>query len=155
VVPETYALNLPQTDAYKGVELNQGVLPAMLPAFKEAGLTQAQLDKLLPAFVDFQRSQPAAMLARDLDVTMKDATLGGMNWGKTQGYVNDALGAYTTPEFRQKLERWGIANDLEFVRVFVSIGKAMRGDEPTRGQPAAAEPTTRAQRMYGKTSGQQ
>ncbi len=127
----------------------------MAPAFKEAGITQAQLDKILPAFVQFQMAQPAAMLARDLEATMKDPAVGGMNWGKTQGYVNEALAAFTSPEFRQKLERWGIANDLEFVRVFAAVGRAMRGDDPVRGQPAAAEPTTRAQRMYGKTSGQQ
>lgn len=127
----------------------------MAPAFKEAGITQAQLDKILPAFVQFQMAQPAAMLARDLDVVMKDPQVGGLNWGKTQGYVNDALGAFTTPEFRQKLERWGIANDLEFVRVFAAVGKAMAGDAPARGQPTGAEPTTRAQRMYRKTSGQQ
>jgi hypothetical protein len=153
-VPETYTLTLPQTDAFKGIELNAAVLPAMLPAFKAAKLTQSQLDALLPAFVQFQAAQPAAMLARDMEVTMKDPQVGGMNWGKTQGYVNDALTAFTTPEFRQKLERWGIANDLEFVRVFAAVGKAMQGDAPVRGQPTAAEPTTRAQRMYGRTSGQ-
>lgn len=155
VVPDTqYVLKLPETGAYKGVELNTGVLPAMLPAFKAAQLTQTQLDAILPAFVDFQRAQPALMLAHDLEVTMKDPAVGGMNWGRTQGYVNDALSAFTSPEFRQKLERWGIANDLEFVRVFANVGKAMRGDEPARGQPSAAEPTTRAQRMYGKTAPQ-
>lgn len=153
-MPETYAFVLPQTDAFKGIELNAAALPAMAPAFKEAGITQAQLDKILPAFVQFQMAQPAAMLARDYEVLAKDATLGSMNLGKTQGYVNDALAAYTTPEFRQKLERWGIANDLEFVRVFAAIGKAMRGDDPARGEPTGKEPTTRAQRLYGKTSGQ-
>lgn len=142
-------LTLPQTDAFKGVELNAAVLPAMAPAFKAAGLTQAQLDTLLPAFVEFQRAQPAAMLARDLEVISKDQKLGGANWGKTQGNVNLALEAFTTPEFRKKLEGWGIANDLEFVRVFDAIGRSMREDTPARGQPTGAEPTTRAQRMYG------
>lgn len=121
----------------------------MLPAFKEAGITQAQLDKLLPAFVQFQMAQPAAMLARDMDTIKADPELGGMNWGKTQGLVNDALQGFTTPEFRQKLERWGIANDLEFVRFVAKVGRAMQGDTPARGQPTGAEPTTRAQRMYG------
>lgn len=91
-------------------------------------------------------------MARDLEVTMKDPELGQLNWGKTQGMVNEALGAFTTPQFRQKLERWGIANDVEFVRVFASIGKAMRGDNPERGSPSSVSDESMADRMYRKAA---
>lgn len=148
-VPEKYDFKIPEGDAYKGVKLDEAMTGAMAPAFKAANLTQDQANGLVKTFLDYQLGLPKAMLARDLEVTLKDATLGGMNWGKTQGYVNEALGAFTTPEFRAKLERWGIANDTEFVRVFSAIGRAMRGDVPERGQPTTAE-ESQADRIYGR-----
>lgn len=150
VIPETYVLpEIKGTDG-KAIALNPEMLPVMGPAFKAAGLTQDAVNGLVKTFVDFQAQMPTKMLARDLEATMKDPNLGGMNWGKTQGMVNEALGAFTTPEFRQKLERWGIANDLEFVRVFASIGKAMRGDTPTSGSPSTVSDESVADRMYRK-----
>lgn len=122
----------------------------MTSAFKAANLTQAQLNSILPAFLEYQRGQPARMLAADVETLKKDPELGMMNFGKTQGLVNDALAAFTTPQFRQKLERWGIANDLEFVRVFAAVGKAMRGDTPASGQPNTAGDESLADRIYGR-----
>lgn len=148
-VPETYALNLPAAKDGKPVQLDDALLPTMAPAFKAANLTQKQLDAILPAFLEFQTGQAKRSLARDLEVVMKDEKLGQMYWGRTQGFVNEALAAFTTPEFRQRLERWGIANDVEFVRVFAAVGKAMRGDQPVRGQPTTAE-ESRADRLYGR-----
>lgn len=126
------------------------IAAAMSPALKAAGLTQEKADGIVSSFLQFQAQLPKQLLARDLEVTMKDPEIGGLNWGKTQGNINEALTAFTTLAFRQKLERWGIANDLEFVRVFASIGKAMRGDVPTRGSPASASDESVADRMYRK-----
>lgn len=126
------------------------IMPVMAPVFKAAGLTQEKANELVKTFVAYQQTLPAKILARDMEATMKDPELGQMNWGKTQGMVNEALGAFTTPEFRQRLERWGIANDLEFVRVFASIGRAMRGDTPARGGPTTAGELSQADRIYGK-----
>lgn len=134
----------------EGLQYDPAVLAAMSPAFKGAGLTQAQVDTVAKTFLDFQKSAAPRMMAADLDVTMKDPVLGGMNWGRTQGHVNEALAAFTTPEFRKQLEGWGVANNLEFVRVFERIGKAMRGDQPTRGQPTSANEESTADRIYGR-----
>lgn len=150
VIPDTYVLpEIKGTDG-KAIALNPEIMPVMSPAFKAAGLTQEKANELIKTFVAFQQTLPAQTLARDMEATMKDPELGQMNWGKTQGMVNEALGAFTTPEFRQKLERWGIANDLEFVRVFASIGRAMRGDTPARGGPTTATELSQADRIYGK-----
>lgn len=92
------------------------------------------------------------MLERDLEVTMKDPEIGGMNYGRTQAQVNAALAAFTDTEFRQFVAKAGIANRLEFVRVFARIGKAMQGDTPARGGPDGMPATSRAERMYGKTT---
>lgn len=149
-IPETYELKIPTGDAYKGFKFDEALSPAMTPVFKAAKLTQEQVDALVPGFLEYQRTAPTRMLARDLQVTLKDPQLGGMNWGKTQGEVNEALAAFTTPEFRQKLERWGIANDLEFVRVFAAVGRAMRGDTAASGSPTTAAEESQADRIYGR-----
>lgn len=152
VIPETYTLPEIKGIDGKAIAIDPALIPVMGPAFKAAGLTQDAVNGLVKTFVDFQTQLPTQMLARDLEVTMKDPDLGQMNWGKTQGHVNEALAAFTTPEFRSKLERWGIANDLEFVRVFASIGRAMRGDIATRGAPSTAPEESRADRMYGRAT---
>lgn len=150
VIPETYVLPEIKGADGKAIALNLEIMPVMAPVFKAAGLTQEKANELVKTFVAYQQTLPAKMLARDLETTMKDPELGQMNWGKTQGMINEALGAFTTPEFRQKLERWGIANDLEFVRVFANIGRAMRGDTKATGQPTSASELSQADRIYGK-----
>lgn len=145
VLPETYTITPPE-----GVKVDDSFVAAMSPAFKDAALTQEQVNKLAGTFIGYQQGLVKQMLTRDLEVTMKDPDLGGMNWGKTQGYINDALAAFTTPEFRSKLEAWGVANDLEFVRVFAAVGRAMRGDVPARGQPTSAAEESVADRIYGR-----
>lgn len=142
---------MPTGDEYKGLTADNDLLSGMTPALKAAGLTQGAVDGLVKAVIDYQRGQPGRQLARDLDVTMKDERVGKLNWGRTQGRVNAALAAFTSPEFRSKLERWGIANDLEFVRVFESIGNAMAADTPARGAPDTAPEESRADRIYGRS----
>ena len=148
-IPAVVAPALPDLYEIKG-STDPAFAKALSPAFKAAGLTQEKADGIVSTFLQFQAQMPQQLLARDLEVVMKDPELGGLNWGKTQGQINEALTAFTTPEFRQKLERWGIANDLEFVRVFASIGKAMRGDSPSRGEPTTMQAESRADRIYGR-----
>jgi hypothetical protein len=151
-IPETYDIALPKAMLDQGLKINPDLLPALTPALKKAGLTQTQLQTVAESFLDFQGKLPAKMLERDLAVTMKDPDIGGMNYGRTQGHVNAALTAFTTPEFRSLLNSAGLANNLEFVRVFERIGKAMAGDSAARGSPDGAPEMSRAERMYGKTA---
>ena len=152
VIPDTYAFPEVKGPDGKAMVLDAEILPVMAPLFKAAGLTQDSVNGLVKSFVEYQAALPTKMLARDLETTMKDPDLGQLNWGRTQGMINEALGAFTTPKFRSKLERWGIANDLEFVRVFASIGKAMRGDSPAKGSPSTAEATSMADRLYSRAT---
>lgn len=151
-VPETYDIALPKALADQGLTLDAALLPALTPALKKAGMTQQQLQTVAESFIEYQSKIPAMMLERDLAVTMKDPDVGGRNYGRTQGFINNALAAYTTPEFRSLLAKTGIANNLEFVRVFERIGRDMSGDTAARGSPDGAPETSRADRMYGKTA---
>jgi hypothetical protein len=134
------------------MQIDPALVPALTPALKKAGLTQAQLQTVADSFLEFQAKTPARLLERDLEVTMKDPDIGGLNYGRTQGHVTAALNAFTHPEFRTLLAKSGLANNLEFVRVFERIGKAMHGDTPARGSPDGAPPLTTAEKLYGKTT---
>jgi hypothetical protein len=150
--PETYDIALPRAMADQGLKVDPALLPALTPALKKAGMTQTQLQTVAESFMEYQAKLPALMLERDLAVTMKDPEVGGLNYGRTQGHVNAALTVFTTPEFRSLLAQTGLANNLEFVRVFERIGKALGGDTAARGSPDGAPPLSRAERMYGKTN---
>jgi hypothetical protein len=148
VEPEVqYAIKAPE-----GVQIDPALLPALLPALKAQKLTADQLQGVAEAFIGFQKDAPQRMLAADLAVTMKDPELGGMNYARTQGFVNTALNAFTDPQFRKELQSMGIANRLSLVRVFERIGRAMSADTPVRSQPDAARSESRAERMYGRST---
>jgi hypothetical protein len=144
-----YEVKMPQ-----GVELDPDFLPALTPALKKAGITNEQLQALAEGYTQFAESVAPRMLARDLEVTSKDKDLGGMRYAQTLKEVNIALEAFGDPDFKKFVQKAGIANRLEFVRVFQRIGEAMAraGDTPVRGEPDAAQETTRAQRLYGGKS---
>jgi hypothetical protein len=143
-VPEAYAITPP-----KGVELDTGFLTALTPAMKAAGLTQAKAQSLAEAFIAYQGGMAARIMERDLKVVQKDAELGGLNYGRTQTLVNLARNAFGDPEFEAFVTQAGIANRLEFVRVFERIGRAMASDTAVRGSPRSAEPASTADKMYG------
>lgn len=154
--PETYDIKLPEAMAKEwesqGLKLDPELIPALTPALKSAGLTNAQLNTVAASFLEFQQKLPERMMARDLEVTSKDPALGGMRYGQTLKEVNLALDAFGDPDFKKFVAKAGIANRLEFVRVFQRIGEAMAraGDTPNSSQPEAAPAETRAQRMYGR-----
>lgn len=143
-IPDAYTLKAPE-----GLNLDATLVQAMTPTFKNLKLTNDQAQGLADTFMQFQKNLPAAMLAADLDRTMKDPEIGGMNYGRTQGLVNLALTAFTTPEDRAWMEKAGIGNRLEFVRTFARIGRAMSQDTPARGSPTSANKPTTADRLYG------
>jgi hypothetical protein len=154
--PETYDIKPPEAIAKawaeQGLSLDPALLPALTPALKKAGVTNAQFNEIAGAFLEYQQGTPARLLERDLQTTAKDPTLGGLRYGQTLAEVKVALDAFADPDFQKFVATAGIANRLEFVRVFQRIGAAMMkaGDTPTRGSPDAAAPETMAQRMYGR-----
>jgi hypothetical protein len=155
--PETYDIKIPDPIAKawqeNGQSLDPALLPALQPALKKAGVTNAQFNEIAAAFLEYQQGTPTRLLARDLETTAKDPVLGGMRYGQTLAEVNVALNAFADPDFQKFVASAGIANRLEFVRVFQRIGAAMMkaGDTPSRGSPDAAPPETMAQRMYGRS----
>jgi hypothetical protein len=145
IVPEKYEFKAPE-----GVTFDPASITAMTPVFKELGLPQEKAQKLVDAFAAYEKGLPAAMLARDLEVTMKDPDIGGLNYGRTQGYVNQAITAFTYPEERESLEKAGIANRLDLVRIFERVGRAMSNDTAAHGSPTTATQESFADGFYRK-----
>jgi len=145
-VPDTYDIKLPP-----GFELHPSTLPALTPTFKELGLSNDAANKLTSTFINFVNKQAVENSQADLAVMMKDPELGGLNYGRTSAHVNAALAAFTEPTFRKLLATKGLDNNLEFVRVFERIGRAMTGDTPVRGTPTGAEAMSQADRVYGRS----
>lgn len=133
------------------MKLDEHLIAGMTPVFKELKLTNEAAQQLADAVMRIQADLPKRMLARDLEVTMKDKELGGLNYGRTVGFVNAALTAFTDAPFRQFLEKSGIANRLEFVRVFERIGRAVSSDAPSAGTPRSASSESVADRIYSRT----
>jgi hypothetical protein len=155
-VPDNYALDLPSAiqERWKkeGLTVDTHLITGLTPALKEAKLTNAQFNKVAAAFIELQSKLPEQMMARDMETTKADPAIGGLNYARSMEEVTVALDAFADPDFKKFVVRSGIANKLEFVRVFQRIGAAMRkaGDSPARGAPDAAPPETMAQRMYGR-----
>jgi len=143
-IPESYQIKPPE-----GVKLDDALITALTPQFKELGLSSAKAQKLAETFIGYQQKNAAATMAADLDRTMKDPEIGQMNWGRTLSEVNRALSAFTTPEDRKWMEARGDGNRLEYVRLFAKIGRAMAEDRPARGSPTSAEKTSVATKLYG------
>lgn len=139
--------------APEGVSVDPAFITALTPSLKKAGISNEQLQTIAEGYLQFQQGLPAAILERDLAITAKDPTLGGMRYGQTLKEVNLAIEAFGDPDFKKFVAQAGIGNRLEFVRVFQRIGEAMAraGDTPARGQPDAGAETTIAQRLYGRT----
>lgn len=135
----------------EGLQVDPDFLPSISPALKKHGISNEALQDVMNVVLEAQKGLPQRMLARDLEVTSKDKDLGGLRYGQTLKEVNIALDAFGDPEFKKFVQTAGIANRLEFVRVFQRIGEAMAkaGDSPSRGEPDGAPELTRAQRMYG------
>lgn len=154
--PESYAIDGLAPEAVEFLKKNGGLnpdlLPALTPALKEAGLTQKQFSGITSAFLAFQEKLPQMMLARDMAAVKADPAIGGLNYSRSMEEVSVALDAFADPDFKKWAVQAGVANKLEFVRVFQRIGRAMRAasDSPSIGSPDAAPAETMAQRLYRK-----
>lgn len=146
-IPDAYSIQTPA-----GVELNSSVIQALTPTFKDLKLSNEAANKLTTTFIEFAASEAKANSQRDMDALMKDPEVGGMNYGRTTARVDAALRAFTEPSFRVLLETKGLANNLEFVRVFERIGRAMTADTSARGSPTGAQELSTADKIYGRRS---
>lgn len=144
VVPEKYELI-----GAEGHPVDPTLVEALTPILKGAAVKGKDAQALINAYTEFAKGVPAIIAQRDLETLKADPELGKLNFGRTQGLVNDALSAFTTPEDRAQLTAMGLANNLVLVRMFRRIGLAMGEPQQTDSGARVPEPVSRAHKLYG------
>jgi hypothetical protein len=149
--PETYAdFNLPE-----GVEMDESLLAAALPLFKEANLTQEQAQK----FIDLQAERVQASVKEQTESfnqlvdgwreqSVNDKEFGGDNLERTMQITQKAMEKYGTPEFKELMNDHGLGNHPEMIRFIFHAGRELVEDRPGVSSAAVSPETDRVQRMY-------
>lgn len=148
-VPETYDLKMPE-----GVEVDQPLLDALTPVFKDLFLTQAQAQGLADAFIKHRQAQAEeyanqpegqwSMSAYEYfkeqgtpdtwpDKAKADKEIGGAKWDGTVSSAQRAVSALGTPELKAYLDASGAGNHPELIRYFAKVGALIKEDTPPNG----------------------
>lgn len=147
--PETYDFKTPD-----GAEIDPQVLGAFGEVAKELDLPQdaAQkvLDKMGPVLQARHDEQLSAVRQEWASATKADKEIGGDKLGENLAYAKQARDAFTTPEFRDLLEKSGLGNHPEVIRVFVKVGKAISEDGFVVGGGKAT--SADARRLYSASN---
>ncbi|MGJ5032274.1 hypothetical protein ACQR1I_35930 [Bradyrhizobium sp. HKCCYLS2038] len=130
-----YVLKMPE-----GVKVDQAMVDALGPDFKELGLTSKQAQKLADKFVEVQQKRAAdqgtawaARVAGWAEEAKADKDIGGDKWDGTVKNATRAVNALGTPELKDYLETTGGGNHPELIRFMAKVGAMIREDVPASG----------------------
>ena len=149
-VPEDgkYALTMPD-----GIEVDQTLLDAVSPRFKELGLTQKQAQALTDDFIKVQSDRAKAQgeawantLSEWVETAKKDPEIGGAKWDSTVKSATSAIAKFGNPALAEYLNSSGGGNNPEMIRAWAKVGAAIGEDKPaiseTPGGKATADTAT-------------
>lgn len=154
VAPEKYdftALKLPE-----GVALDQPLLDAVSPVFKELGLTQEGASKLVEAHIKHLIAAEAKRESDFTDFMKRSVSEHQAAIRKEWGGAYDAnlataqkgMARVFSAEAKKLLDETGLGSHPEFLKAFLAVGKMVSEDTP----PTNASPATRksnAEVFYG------
>lgn len=147
--PEAYEFKAPE-----GTQFDEAVIGAFSEVAKELNLPQdaAQkvLDKVSPVIAARQAEQLSAAREEWAVATKADKEIGGDKLAENLAYAKKARDTFTTPEFRDLLEKSGLGNHPEVIRVFVKVGKATSEDGFVTGGGKTAPADAR--RLYSASN---
>lgn len=153
VVPENYEIKIPEgfasdvalTDEFKGIA-------------KAAGLSQEEVDKLIGLQVKtFEASKQASLDAfNQTQKAWKAETISalGANAPQELAYVGKAMDQFAPKgtahgdAFRELMHQSGLGDNLNFVKVFIEVGKKIAQDVPPAGNTSTK--LDHADAIYGK-----
>jgi len=136
-VPEDgkYTLTMPE-----GIAVDEELLSALGPDFRELGLTNGEAQKLADRFIAIQQERAQARgqnwgetVSKWADDAKADPDIGGRRW---EGTVRDSrrfVNSMGTPALREYLEASGGGNHPELIRIFAKAGALIREDDPATG----------------------
>jgi hypothetical protein len=154
VVPEKYDLKLSE-----GSMLSAEDLERISSHAREKGLTQEQAAERLSveeasakkgaeAYEKRQEEVLAAEKQRWIDAGMADAEIGGDKYQESAELAKRVVEKFGTKELREGLDKSGLGNYHEFVKLMSRIGRAMDSDKLIIGDNNNKEPKDIAERMY-------
>lgn len=129
--PEKYELKIPKDSL-----LPEGYVDRVASYAKENQLTNEQAQKVLERDVgivaDFQKSQLETFEKQKVEwfeLSKADKEIGGDHFAESAENAKRAIERYGTAEFKAELNKTGLGNYPELVRIFARIGKAMASDQ--------------------------
>lgn len=134
-VPEAYDLKMPE-----GVPLDDKLLEAVTPVFKDLFLTNAQAQALTDKFTEVMQQRVTAQgenwantISGWADQAKADKDIGGDNWDATVSTGLRAVNILGTPELRDYLNASGGGNHPEVIRFMAKVGAMIKEDSPAVG----------------------
>lgn len=129
-----YKLKLPENSL-----LNAKAIEEVTAFAKEKGLSpeQAQLtlereSNAVVAFAEAQQNQMELKKTEWYEAAKSDKEIGGDIFAESAEMAKRVVNKYGSDAFKEELERSGLGNHPELLRVFARIGKAMQSDTLVR-----------------------
>ncbi len=149
--PEEYA----EFRAPEGIEVNQPLLDAAKPVFKEMGLSQIQAQQLFDTYAGVIKAESQSNV-ESFDQTMKDwkaeaesdSEYGGENFAANIGAAKRAIDKLGTPALVTLLNDTGLGNHPEVIRLFHRASKLIVEDDPGGGTRATGKDQSQAEILY-------
>lgn len=153
VVPEDgkYDLTMPE-----GFDVDQSLLDAVAPEFKELGLTKSQAQKLADKFIEAQQARVekqaqgwSETITKWADDAKADKEIGGDKWDATVSSASRAVKTLGTPELRDYLNASGGGNHPELIRFMAKVGAMIKEDSPAgSGSEGSGKPADPAHLLF-------
>lgn len=148
--PEKYDFKPPE-----GVAFAPEALSKFEALARENNMTQANADAFLALAADHVRAQQQAVddaYEKEIQgwakASREDAEVGGKDFDSNVKLAQRALDEIGTPELRTLVNKTGIGNHPEMVRLFARIGRAMADGKFVQGGAADSAPKPLEKRMY-------
>ena len=155
VVPEEYDLTLTKDSL-----LDDSVIDEIATEAREQGLSNDQAQAVVKgrekAVADHVAAEKATLAEAQKtwrEDAEKDKEIGGDDFKKNVELAHRVIDKYGNPAFKEMLNKTGVGDNPDFLRLFVKLGKSMADDvaiNPGSQNPKKA--TRMADRMYGKTT---
>jgi hypothetical protein len=154
VVPEKYELQLP-----KDSPLDPGHLEKIAAYAKERGFSQEEAQafmerdhEVLAAYVDQQNGKFNETRAGWIEAVKADKEIGGENMPKAVELARRALDRFGSKSLKDELNRTGLGDHPELVRLLSRVGKIMSNDSSILGGNSVDSKKSMAELLYGQTT---
>jgi len=136
-VPEDgkYVLTMPE-----GIEVDQDLVDALGPEFKDMKLTTAQAQRLADKFIEIQQGRAtkqgetwANRVSGWADEAKADKDIGGDKWDATVSAATRAVNTFGSPGLKDYLNASGGGNHKEVIAFMAKVGAMIKEDAPPSG----------------------